>query len=429
MRWPEMCSAVVMLVACTLLPSALLAAAPNSAPPPTPVFAVAPTTVADQPDTGAFLTGVLLQTLRDRGGTPLSVPTPAADCDAACMSGLAQDARARALVVCSAAQLQDVLAWTCIRHDADGAAPSRHGVHAQTLQSLVAQAHDLADQLCGTAVPNAMETRRDMRQLGFTREQDLAAFRAHRLAHATLSTREALTSFLLERNRESERTSLLEAVLLTLAPALLTAAVSLSVGVFGMAFLVRSPMLSVAAASLSAVLFTGALAVGLAGLAVVARDALDIGHVGVRATGCCRDDDALAEGMKDSALHRAAAVAVLMAPLLFLVGAMTVVLGSGWVVAATVANRSASPRQVGPQSPIFIPPAPDTSNGAVLTAWTLGALVLGTVQGLLYLSPLVVTLAMLPAASFPFCLGVPIGLGLLFKPPSPMVEPDPEAGP
>lgn len=236
--------------------------------------------------------------------------------DAACLAELAGALGARWVVTGELAKLGDAYVWTASlvdQHTTD--VKQRAQARGRSFGALAAQVEEVAYTLLGRASEVSLDDAGARKRLGFVEKKDFEAFRTYRAQHAEMTTADALTRFIIEHNVESNALAIAQAVLFTassLVPGIVVFLGLTGVGVTTYLNLAPLGALFVLAALL--VLPVGPVLMGTAvTLAIV--DALDRGRVRVRASGCCRDEEALEEAASASGLRRAAGIVVTMGTL------------------------------------------------------------------------------------------------------------------
>ncbi len=234
--------------------------------------------------------------------------------DAQCLAELAGALGARLVVTGELLGAGTRLMWTASVVDQQQAVvTSRATVTGPDLSSLHAQADDLALQLLGRG--QELLGTGGARRLGLGTPAVMAQFQAYRDTRAAQPTDEALTGFLTERNQENTGLAAAQTAaflaggtcLLPSAP-LLVASLMLGDTGLGLGF----PLVALACGGM-----LGAVLLGGLGLVLVVVDALDVGHVKVRRTGCCRRDAELRDNLRVTPLQRGLALATaLVGPLL-----------------------------------------------------------------------------------------------------------------
>jgi len=234
--------------------------------------------------------------------------------DAQCLAELAGALGARLVVTGELLGAGRRLTWTASVVDQQQAVvTSRAQVTGPDLSSLHAQAEDLALQLLGRG--QELQGAGGARRLGLGTPAVMTEFQAYREARAPQPTDEALTGFLAGRNQENTGLAVAQvaaflaggACLFPSAPLLVA---SLMLGDTGLGLGV--PLVALACGGM-----VGSVALGGVGLLLVVVDALDVGHVKVRKTGCCRRDAELRDTLRVTPLQRGLAVATaLVGPLL-----------------------------------------------------------------------------------------------------------------
>jgi TolB-like protein len=233
--------------------------------------------------------------------------------DDGCLAEIAGALGARLVVLGQVSRLGDGLTWTSTLLDQrEGTVVRRVVMKGRSAQALLAQAEEVAMALVGRESDARLEGPGAMKRLGFSRPGDLEAFKAYRARQADMTTQEALTAFVIDRNTESTRLALLEAVLfgaaVGVAPAMAVAwGASTYLTTFHHQFLLG--MLATAPIFL---LVPVSCSLGLAGVGVSVYDALDVGSVKVHRDGCCRDDVAISEEMEESPWTKALAIGTLL---------------------------------------------------------------------------------------------------------------------
>ncbi|MEW5851942.1 MAG: hypothetical protein AB2A00_24355 [Myxococcota bacterium] len=336
-------------------------------------------------------------------------------CEETCLAELAGALGARLLVTGEVNRVGSTLVWSVSLIDqSNGTVVRRVSVKGRSVQSLNAQAEEVANVIAGKSEQLVLEGEGAQERLGFVDKKDFREFVTYRNAVPQLSTSDALTQFIIERNSESPRLAVLEAGLLSSA-ALLAAAAGVILVMFGplAAFndVANSELeepVNLWLAGHGALLGAVALGLGVAGFVVVIWDLLDIGAVRVRSDGCCRDDSRIVEAARDDSVQRASALAVVLSSVgavalipIFLVG---ILVPSETAITGLQLFENAQGLKPGTLEPPFtlrlIPGVP--------TCPCLPICGLGTFA--------VVT-------CWPLVVGAPLGLGLLLRPgPAPVED-------
>lgn len=208
----------------------------------------------------------------------------------------------------------DGWSWTCsLVNMADASVLKRGHVDARSVQALVAATQDVAAVLQGRASTTTLQGKRAQRRLGFRNAQDLAAFRAYREEHATQSTSDALTTFILQRNAESLPLAVAQAASFLAAAGLAAVSAGLLGAMVGaLAYSWGTGGALVLLGLGGGVLLLTPVILGLLALGTVLLvvDLFNVGHVPVARKGCCRNDSVLEEAQANNGPHRAAAALV-----------------------------------------------------------------------------------------------------------------------
>lgn len=320
--------------------------------------------------------------------------------DDGCLAEIAGALGARFLVVGGISQAGSEVLWEASLVDQQTAQVVEHSlVRVRKLGALPAQVEDVALRLSGRGADVGLEGAGD--RLGFVDAGALAAFRSFRAAHADLAPSEALTEFIMERNRENGWLAAAEvgAFAATLPLILLTSAsAAMSWGLAAFPF--GLPQIFAVLTMVTGALLLAALTTGVV---LVVLDAMNVGRVKIRRSGCCRDDAALLDAEKESTLQR---------------------LASGAVVSMGAAALAAG--IAGFALPLVV--------GGLLYSVNLNS-----VGGIGYVSLVAVSgfypfsiFSLIAASGSGLCAGVmtvAAGLALLFMPRAPMVLDDVEAAP
>ncbi|MEW5847723.1 MAG: hypothetical protein AB2A00_02875 [Myxococcota bacterium] len=191
----------------------------------------------------------------------------------------------------------------------DASVVERASTQGRTLQSLVAQTEEMALALAGKPESAVLEGPVAMQRLGFTTPEDLAAFRTFREEHPQATTTEALTEFIVQHNVESRALVAGEAVAFGLSAVGALALVMVFLPVYGavVSSTVNPPLLMAVAVPLA---ITGPLVVlsAMVGVALAVVDALNLGRVAVRRSGCCRRDADIHDANGTDGFHKALAL-------------------------------------------------------------------------------------------------------------------------
>lgn len=317
-----------LLVALCLAPAPVRAEASVPAPAAGTV-AVLPARVTGAGDqaeeTGTLLTGTLVARLKPVGGFDVVSAEEVAAVmrteaqrqgfgadDPAVLADVAGALGARVLVVSDVNAAGTTLSWSASLVDAgSGQVLRRATVQGRDVAGLAAQVDELVLRLAGREREAELRGSRAARRLGFTSAADLEAFRAFRQRRPDATTAESLTEFIVERNVESDALAVAQASLFCLASA--TAAVACAAVPFSLVPMFNFQLAWVALGVLlgGALLAPLSAALGVAGMALVVVDALDLRRVRVRASGCCRNDADIHDAERRDGVRKAAALAVL----------------------------------------------------------------------------------------------------------------------
>ncbi|MEW5855333.1 MAG: hypothetical protein AB2A00_41550 [Myxococcota bacterium] len=316
--------------------------------------------------------------------------------DDGCLAEIAGLLGARYLVTGEVESLGSTLSWRAALLDQrSGTVVRRATVRGRTVTALLAQAEELAAALMGKTEALALQGRDAARKLGFTNEGDLAQFRDFRAQHPESTVGEALTEFILVRNRESRRLAVAQAGLFLLSGVLLMPTVMLGWAPTMMPAATPDPTLSAVVGLVVGTLGLLALAAGMAtataGLVLLVVDVLDLGRVAVRRSGCCRQDADILDAQRNTADLRAAGLVTLLSGPVAAAGSVALFIG---MVSASTVITAVTDQDIG---------------GDVLPEWALGPAYVG------FLCAPPVLLSFL-------CLSVPAGLLLLARPEAPLVE-------
>ncbi|MEW5851764.1 MAG: hypothetical protein AB2A00_23445 [Myxococcota bacterium] len=233
--------------------------------------------------------------------------------DDGCLAEIAGALGAQLLVTGEVVSVGRNLTWTeKVLDHARGAVIRSASISGRTLQALASQVDEMAAALAGNTAALELSGPRARERLGFVDEEDLRAFKEYREEHPERTTSEALTRFVIERNLESPRLAVLEGALFSGATFLTIAVLLLgTTSVLGLLH-VQNGGISLAASSVACLLAPVALLSGVAALVVSVVDAQDLGRVKVKRSGCCRQDSDIRDAAERDAVHRTAALAVLL---------------------------------------------------------------------------------------------------------------------
>ncbi|MEW5851489.1 MAG: hypothetical protein AB2A00_22055 [Myxococcota bacterium] len=322
-----------------------------------------------------------------------------------CLAELAGALGVRFLVVGRVERVQDHHLWTArIVDQTAGTVVSAGAMKAATLASLVAQVEDMARVLCHLE-PITDDDQRAARRWGFVDVRDARDFRTYRLTVPELSTGEALTRYIVRHNAESNALAVAEAATVLTGSMLLAASFA---GTIFAALAMLSDATTVSLLSLggAGVMFHLGVAAMAAALVLLVVDALDLGRVPVRDSGCCVDARTVADVEADDGVTRSSALAMLLA------GPLTVAVGLTLVMTGAVVIRTYN---ISGGAQRFRLPSDGND-----TVWTLSAF-----TGLFAFPLLPVALCL------PLVVATPTGLWQLFSPQKPLRDAadDEEAAP
>jgi hypothetical protein len=316
-----------------------------------------------------------------------------AGCDSTCTAEIAGALGARLAVTSDVGQRGEALVWSAsLVQLADATVLARANVRGRGPQALVNQAAELAAALHGEAGATRLKGADAARRLGLEDRHTLEDFAAFREANPQWTTHEAFTTFLARRNMEHPATSAAQAALAGGAVAFTLATVA-GVGAGVVVGLLLHPAVGLLMLAGGLVCAATAAALGVAAVALLVVDAMNLGAVKVHREGCCRDDAALQDLEADDGWHRASAVTFLLHP--------PVLLGGLFVAAGLLLAALAVTGLVGSA-------LPDVGNGAVA-------------NGLFLLGGFIAVPVMLLLLVPPVLLSPVLGLLLLFWPNRPAV--------
>lgn len=201
---------------------------------------------------------------------------------------------------------------TALLDTADATVKGRSHVAGSSAQALLSQAQEVALQLVGRGDEAKLAGPAARERLGLTRDEDLAEFRSFREKRPEMSTDEALTRFIVDRNRESDALAWGEfAAFGTAAGLVLTMIVTGFTGYLAFVSLYQ-PAIMAASAVGALCLGLGAVVAGGTGLVLAIVDAFNIGRVKVRGRGCCRQDPDIRDAERRDGAQLAAALGILL---------------------------------------------------------------------------------------------------------------------
>jgi hypothetical protein len=239
----------------------------------------------------------------------------AAGCrDDQCLAEVADALGARWVVSGDVTVLGGVLLWTAtVVERSSTTVVARASRRGPSMEALVAQAPEMALELAGRPGGGSLEGTVAQQRFGFPSPAGLRAFSAYREAHPAWTTAEALTRFLVVRNRESRGLALAQALLYGGAGVAAAVAAAACVSGLVMGSSLGRPALALLPVLGSELLGLAALVLGAGALGLSAWDAANVGAVAVDRTGCCRDDQALEAEARDTGLERGLALVTVLA--------------------------------------------------------------------------------------------------------------------
>ncbi len=282
----------------------------------------------------------------------------------------------------------------------DNSVETRVDVKARTVEALTAQVRDVAFTLLGRADEVKLEGAAAQKRMGLEQEQTLLEFSRYRESQPDVTTTEAFTRFLLDRNLESNAMALSQAVLMMGAALLGSVAVAAAMVSITSFTTFRSPPLVLATGALAWMLLLPALAMGTTGLVLAIVDAFNVGRVAVKSDGCCRDDAQVHDESQQTRLRRVAALGITLAGpaaiIVGIMGAQTYFLATTFLPAAGIGYKTTDEYDLALVTSPLYPLASCCMSGSLVSSYACCLL--------------------------PLCVGSPTGLFLLFWPDKAVVE-------